>query len=88
MGTDSEGRQIVRYTVRIELRYGNPRKNRMVEYQAVTSLGELKAAALAALRVRASDPEVRLADVEIVNREADFKIDPERDLLDYWGGMD
>ena len=51
-------------------------------------MGELKAAALAALRVRADDPGVRFADVEIVNREAEFKIDLERDLLDYWGGMD
>ena len=59
-----------------------------MEYKSVTSMGDLKAAALAALRVRADDPGVRFADVEIVNREAEFKIDLERDLLDYWGGMD
>jgi hypothetical protein len=84
MGTDSLGRQIIRYTVRIDLRFENPSKDRSVEYKAVTSLGELKAAAMAALRIHADDPEARFAKMQVINREADFKIDRDRDLLDYW----
>jgi hypothetical protein len=46
MGTDSEGRQFVRYTIRIEL----PLEDRSVKYRAVTSLGEPRAAVMAAFR--------------------------------------
>jgi len=84
VGTDSLGRQIIRYTIR----FTNPSDNRAVEFKAVTSLGELKAAAMAAWKLCANDPEARFAEVEVVNRESDFTIDPERDLLDYWGGVD
>ncbi len=84
MSTDSYGNQIVRYTVRMQL---EP-EGRMVEYRAVTSLGELKAAAMAALRLRSEDPEARFASIEIVNTETKYTIDPERDLLDYLGGVD
>jgi hypothetical protein len=88
MGTDSYGRQIIRYSIRIQLRTGRPAEDRMVEYKAVTSLGELKAAAMAALKMRSNHPDANFDSVEVVNRETDFKIDQERDLLDYLGGMD
>jgi hypothetical protein len=88
MGTDSYGREIVRYTVRIELQTGSPKQDRSVEYHAITSLGDLKAAAMAAVRAHADNPEAGFGVVEIVSSDTTFKIDPERDLLDYWGGMD
>jgi len=73
-----------RYTVRIWL---EPRGG-TAEYKACTSLGELKAASMAALRLLYDQPEARFSGVEITLVEDDFKIDPEHDLLDYWGGID
>lgn len=73
-----------RYTIRIWL---EPRAG-TVEYKACTSLGELKAAAMAASRLLTDNPEARFSGVEIINVEDDFDIDPEHDLLDYWGGLD
>jgi hypothetical protein len=72
-GTDCDGRQIVRYTIRIELRFANTGEDRAVEYKAVTSLGELKAGVSAALRARADEPEAAFDGVEVVNREADSR---------------
>jgi hypothetical protein len=43
---------------------------------------------MVALKAHADDPEARLESVKVVNTETDFTIDPERDLLDYWGGLD
>lgn len=70
-----------RYTVRIRLKPGDEE----VEYRAVTSLGELKAAAMAALRLMSDRPEARFSTIEIANVESVYTPDPERDLLDYWG---
>jgi hypothetical protein len=47
-------------------------------------MGELKAAAFAALWQARVDPESAIVSVEIVKVETEFKIDPARDLLDYW----
>lgn len=69
-----------RYTVRLGLKPGD----RKVLFRVVTSLGELKAAAIAALRQARNDPESRLGTVEIVEVETEFSVDPENDLLDYW----
>jgi hypothetical protein len=70
-----------RYTVRLGLKPGDSH----VTFTVVTSLGELKAAAIAALLQARNDPDSRLGSVEIVEIELDFSIDPENDLLDYWG---
>jgi hypothetical protein len=72
-----------RYTIRIWL---EPRAG-TVEYRAVTSLGELKAAAMAADRLMADQPEARYSGIEVTNVETEFVIE-DRDLLDYWGGID
>jgi hypothetical protein len=47
----------------------------------------LKAAALAASALKADQPEARYSGVE-GQVEREFVIDRERDLLDYWGGVD
>ncbi len=73
-----------RYTVRIWL---EPRAG-TVEYKAVTSLGELKAAAMAVSAPKADQPEARYSVVEVTQVETEFVIDRERDLLDYWGKVD
>lgn len=73
-----------RYTVRLWL---EPRAG-TVEYRACTSLGELKAAAMATSRLLSDDPEARFSGVEVTMVEEEFEIDPEHDLLDYWGGID
>ena len=83
MSTDSYGNQ-VRHTVRMQLKT----EGRTVEYRAVTSLSELKAAVMAALALRAEDPDARFASIEVVNTETEYTVDPERDLLDYLGGVD
>ena len=70
-----------RYTVRITLKPGDE----IVEYRSVTALGELKAAAMAALRLVRERPEARFSTVEVVRVESDFTLDPESDLRDYWG---
>jgi hypothetical protein len=70
-----------RYTVRLGLKPGD----RSVTFRVVTSLGELKAAAIAALRQARDDPESRLGTVEIVKVERSFDVDSKDDLLDYWG---
>ena len=43
---------------------------------------------MAALRLLHDQPEARSSGVEMTLVEDDFKIDPEHDLLDYWGGID
>jgi len=85
---DAENRRVApplgpgrRYTIRIQLKP----EERMVEYRAVTSLGELKAAAMAALRLMHEYPEARFSTVEVIKIEADFTLDPQHDLRDYWG---
>lgn len=70
-----------RYTVRITM---EPSEE-LIEYRAVTALGELKAAAMAALRLIRDRPEARFSKVEIVNVETDYSLDPANDLRDYWG---
>lgn len=70
----------LRYTVRLTLRPGD----RLVEFRVVTAMGELKAAAMAALRQARLDSEAFLTGVEIVLVECEFKIDPGLDLLDHW----
>ncbi len=75
----STGRTFARYTVRLLL--GSP--DRQVDYTVITCMGELKAAAMAALE-QASHGEVPLNNVEVVKVERDYAPDPERDLLDYW----
>lgn len=70
-----------RYTVQITLKPGEE----IVEYRSVTALGELKAAAMAALRLIRDRPDARFSTVEVVSVESDFKLDPEHDLRDYWG---
>jgi hypothetical protein len=70
-----------RYTVRLGLKPGD----RSVTFRVVTSLGELKAAAIAALRQARDDSESRLGTVEIVKVERSFDVDSKDDLLDYWG---
>jgi hypothetical protein len=70
-----------RYTVRLGLEPGN----RSVTMRIVTSLGELKAAAAAALTQVRHEPESGFSTVEILQAETEFTPDPENDLLDYWG---
>lgn len=70
-----------RYTVRIAIKPGED----AAEYRVVTALGELKAAALAALRLMQDRPEARFSTVEIVRVESDFVLDPRDDIRDYWG---
>jgi hypothetical protein len=70
-----------RYTIRIMLKPDDEE----VEYRAVTALGELKASAMAALRLVRDRPEARFSTVEVVNVETDFTLDPQNDLRDYWG---
>jgi hypothetical protein len=94
VGTDSDGRPILRYTVRLLVASPLPQGGlnasswRHVEFRAVTSLGEHKAAAMAALRQQGIDPSTRLRSVEVIAVEDQFVIDPDGDLLDYWGGCD
>lgn len=69
-----------RYTVHLRLRPGD----RLAEFRVVTAMGELKAAAMAALRQSRLDSEAFLTSVEIVLVEDEYTIDPEHDLLDNW----
>lgn len=87
VSTDSQGREVRRYTVSFQLephRVGGPRQ----EIRAATSLGELKAVAMATARLLRLKPEARFSDVEIVRAEDRFEIDPEHDVVDYWGGFE
>ena len=68
-----------RYTIRLRLKPGD----RTATYAAVTTMGELLAAVMAALRHSRVEPEDRIVDVELVSVEEDFTPDP-KDLLSYW----
>jgi hypothetical protein len=70
----------VRYTVRLGLKPGG----RIVDFTVVTSMGELKAAVLAATHQVHLEPSTSIFSVEILAVETDYTVDPERDLLDYW----
>jgi hypothetical protein len=72
-----------RYTIRFWL---EPRAGTF-EYRACTSLGELKAAAMATSRLLRDNPEARFSGVEVTLVEDKFDIDPDHDLLDHWGGI-
>ena len=83
MLTDVDGRPIRRYVVRMQLM---PQREE-VEWRAVTSHGELKAAAMASAALSRSRPDqgVGAVTVEVEDRT---EVDRESDLLDYWGGCD
>lgn len=42
---------------------------------------------MAALRQAGADPSMRLRTVDVIDVEDEFIVDPESDLLDYWGGF-
>lgn len=74
----------VRYTVRLHV-VGEDRSDagsvravdRYVEYRVVTPLGELKAAATAAVHFTGLEPDSIYSEVEIVEVEHDFTINPD-----------
>ena len=70
----------MRYTVRL----GFKPDNRVADFTVVTSMGELKAAAVAAMRQCDLDPDVHLYSVEIVRVEVEYTVDVHRDIVDYW----
>jgi len=43
---------------------------------------------MATARLLRDQPEARFSGIEITMTEDTFEIDPEHDLLDYWGGLD
>jgi hypothetical protein len=80
VGSEAFGSE-VRYTVRYTLM---PTKQE-VTFTVVTSLGELKAAAVAGIRKATDFPDLSMGEVEIVKIETEFTLDQEHDLIDYWG---
>jgi hypothetical protein len=92
--TDSSGRQIRRYTIQLMVMNPTPRGAappdfQPIEYRCVTSLGEIKAGVMAAMRHHGFNPDFRLAEVSVVRVEDEWDDrDPDNDLLDYWGGKD
>lgn len=88
--TDALGRPIRRYT--IQLMAMNPTSSgaapregfQPVEYRCVTSLGEIKAGIMAAMRHHRFNPDFRLEEVSVVRVEDQWA----NDLLDYFGGVD
>ncbi len=40
---------------------------------------------IAAFRQARLDPGSRFGEVRVINTETSFEIDPDEDLLDYWG---
>lgn len=93
--TDASGRQIRRYTVQLMTMNpdpdgGAPREGfQPVEYRCVTSLGEIKAGIMAAMRHHRLNPDFRLAEATVVKVEDEWDDrDPANDLLDYFGGVD
>jgi hypothetical protein len=59
------------------------------EYRCVTSLGEIKAGIMAAMRHQRLNPEFRLAEASVVRVEDEWDdLDQSEDLLDYFGGID
>lgn len=70
-----------RYTIRFRL---EP-TGQHVEFRAVTTFGELKAAAMATDRLMSKNPNARFSTVEVVAVETEFDVDPAEDALDHWG---
>ena len=72
----------IRYTIQFDLRP----TDRAVTYTVVTGGGVLKAVAMAAGRFErdAQTPQEQISSVSLLNEEADFSVDSERDLLDHW----
>lgn len=74
----------VRYTVRLHVvgedgsGSGSVRAvDRYVEHRVVTPLGELKAAATAAVHFTELEPDSIFSEVEIIKVEHDFTVDPD-----------
>jgi hypothetical protein len=74
------GGRSVRYTIR----FGLQPDEQPVEYQVVTTKGELEAASMAALGHDRAHPKARTFTVEVIRVEDQFVPDPALDLLDYW----
>ncbi len=68
----------VRYTVEFTLLPGEEK----VRYRVVTVMGELKAAVMGAVRVRADHPDSQILRVDIVEREHKYTAHPD-DVISY-----